>query len=121
MPPAFTWIVVIEDIKEKDVPSLQEFHQVGIAQIDFKKLSKTHRAQRQYKRIDFLDLLMHLWPGDWQAQLRYINSRIRASNKEKQNTLQEPYSSSRVWYIKEISEQEFCVFGGLIIVARTMG
>ena len=57
--PAFTW-TVIEDIKHSDVPTIEEFHQIGIAQFDFTNLTKSHRAQRQYKTIDFLDLLMHL-------------------------------------------------------------
>ena len=113
--PAFTW-TVIKDIKEKDVPSRQEFHQIGIAQFDFTKLTKAHGARRQYKRIDFLDLLMHLWPGDWRAQLKYMNSRIRAINEEKKNA-----SCQRVRFMKEVSDQEFWIFWGLIIVARTMG
>ena len=63
---------------------------------------------------------MHLWPGDWQAQLKYMNCRIRVSNKEKKNV--SPWASSaRVRCIKEVLEQEFWVFWGLIIVAQIMG
>ena len=117
--PAFTW-TVIEDIKQSDVPTNEQFHQIGIAQFDFTKMSKSHGARRQYKRIDFLDLLMHLWPGDWRAQLTYMNSRIRASNNEKKNATRRA-SSARVRVVKEVSEQEFWIFWGLIIVGRIMG
>ena len=84
--PAFTW-TVIEDINQSNVPTIGEYHQIGIVQFDFAKLIMTHGAPRQFKRIDFLDLLMHLWPGDWQAQLKYMNCRIRAVNEEKQKTV----------------------------------
>mmetsp|Transcript_109778 Transcript_109778/g.224340 ORF Transcript_109778/g.224340 Transcript_109778/m.224340 type:complete len:137 (+) Transcript_109778:729-1139(+) len=107
--PAFTW-TVIEDIKEKDVLSGQEFHQIGIPQFDFTNLTKSHGARLQYKRIDFLDLLMHLWPGDWRAQLKCMNSRIRAINEERTN------ASRRflVRLLKQVSDQEFWIFWGLI-------
>ena len=58
---------------------------------------------------------MHLWPGDWRAQLKCMNSRIRAINQQKKR------GSRRVRGMNEVSEQEFWIFWGLIIVARVMG
>ena len=63
---------------------------------------------------------MHLWPGDWPAQLRYMNCKIRASNDETKNASHRA-PSARVRCVKEVSEQKFWIFWGLIIVAQIIG
>ena len=68
-------------------------------------------------RINFLDLLIHLWPGDWRAQLTDLNHMIQKEYKEKvRNT-----RHGRVKKIHEITEREFWVFWGLILAARLEG
>ena len=48
---------------------------VGIKNFDFNnKRMKT--SGRGLVQINFLDLLVHLWPGDWKVQLTELNHRI---------------------------------------------
>lgn len=56
-----------------------------------------------------MELLIYLWPGDWRQQLNNLNKRIALDNRQKRKL------------IKPISEHEFWVFWGLILLARIEG
>jgi hypothetical protein len=36
---------------------------------------------KEKQRINFLELLISLWPGDWKKQLARLNLRIRVDNE----------------------------------------
>jgi hypothetical protein len=49
---------------------LEEYSQVGIRGFDFANLSDTPCS----------DMVMHLWPGNWQTQLHCLNNGITVWN-----------------------------------------
>jgi hypothetical protein len=92
---------VMFDIKASDVDpvSSAEFPDVGVCDFGFTtpsdttKTTKTtasgwrnpkkrkHRKQKK-ERINFLRLLIHLWPGNWEDQLERMNERVEVFNRE---------------------------------------
>jgi hypothetical protein len=54
-------------------------------------------------------LMKHLWPGDWQSQLRKINDAIEKRNQHSRQNL------------RKVSEHDFWVFIGILIVAAPYG
>ena len=58
---------------------------VGIKNFDFSK-KRVKSNERGLMRINFLDLLIHLWPGDWRAQLTNLNHRVHQEYKQKVRT-----------------------------------
>ena len=68
-------------------------------------------------QINFLDLLIHLWPGDWRAQLTNLNHHVHQEYKQKVRTTRH----GRVKKVHEITEREFWIFWGIIIAARLDG
>ena len=109
---ATTWVVV-DDIKEVDIPdTVQYFKHIGIKGFDFSdKTVKGPDARKN--RINFLQFLIHLWPGDWKEQLTYLNSII----EEKQNR----DVSGKKYVMRRISANEFWRFFGLMLAARLEG
>jgi Transposase IS4 len=69
------------------------------------------------KRIDFLDLMIHLWPGDWLLQLNNMNKRILDHNKQASLNKR----GNRYTKISEIAPNEFWKFIGIMLVARIEG
>ena len=88
---------------------------IGIRNFDFNH--KRMKAGRGLVRINFLDLLIHLWPGDWRAQLTEVNHRIHNDYKQKVSATRH----GRVKKVHEVTEREFWVFWGIILVARLEG
>ena len=77
---------------------------VGVRNFDFN--NKRIKTAKGLVRINFLDLLIHLWPGDWRAQLTELNQMIHKEYKEKvRNT-----RHGHVKKVHEITKQEFWVF-----------
>ena len=111
---------VREDVKADDIaPGKKEFEQVGVTGIDWQKHDDIRCGPKnKNKRKNFLELLIHLWPGDWREQLKQLNVRIRKENKDKERNGR---LRARAKLMKEISEREFWIFFGLMIVARTFG
>jgi hypothetical protein len=88
----FTWKVRF-DIKASDVNPVYcaEFPDVVVCNFDFTtqsdttkttasgstnpKKKKTHRKQKK-RRINFVSLSTHLWPGKWEDQLKQMNNRV---------------------------------------------
>jgi hypothetical protein len=127
-----TW-KVIDDIKAKDIhPSVSEseFPDVGICDFDFStahptsNTSGTWRNPKKYKkakkkRINFLALLIHLWPGKWEDQLERMNNRVEAYNLDQSQ--KKRHAGQRYKKLKEITKHEFWVFFGLMVSARVHG
>jgi Transposase IS4 len=113
--PKLTWTVT-NDIKKEDVPTSSEFNTIGIKNFDFRN-SVVVCPDGKNKRINFLDLLIHLWPGDWLLQLQYMNKRIIDNNNEATTNKR----GNRYQKICEISPQEFWKFIGIMLVARIEG
>ena len=44
---------------------------------DFNNKTVKNDSDKNKHRINFLDLLIHLWPGDWEQQLEMINKNKR--------------------------------------------
>jgi hypothetical protein len=125
-----TWRVR-DDIKARDVDSA-EFDDVGICDFDFstpRENSKTNKKsgpnnQKKYrkekkKRIKFLDLLIHLWPGNWEDQLDRMNNRVEAHNL--QLSQKKRNAGQRYKKVKEVTKNEFWVFFGIMVSARIHG
>ena len=120
-----TW-KVRGDIKESDLDplSLSEFADVGICDFDFTapatdktktsgwKNPKKYRKHKK-RRINFLDLLIHLWPGKWEEQLQRMNERVEVQNLEQSQ--KHRHAGQRYKKLKEITKNEFWVFFGLMV------
>ena len=109
-----TWTIrddILETEVEDDYDSV-----MGVKNFDFNK-KKVKSNNRGQTRINFLDLLIHLWPGDWREQLTQLNHRISENYKEKVRATRH----GRVKKVQEITEREFWVFWGIIVAARLDG
>ena len=107
---------VVDDILESDLPDdVPYFKEIGIKGFDFAdKVVIDERGKTS--RINFHELLIHLWPGDWKEQLEFINSMI-----EEKQQLAEGDSRSSVKKVSRVSEQEFWKFFGLMLAGRLEG
>ena len=114
-----TW-KVRADVKVNDVPvnnQRERFKSPGILGFDFSKKPIT-APDGKSKRINLLELLIHLFPGDWKELLRELNDRIRKWNDLKENSARK---GKRVKGIREISENEFWKWWGIVVAARIHG
>ena len=109
-----TW-TVREDVKRDECPGTEFYWKdIGVRGFDFgRRTVEVTNKKLKRKRINFFDLLTHLWPGEWKKQLSYLNERI---GKDLQKNNQDRATSK-----KFISEHEFFVFFALLIVARLYG
>ena len=85
---------------------------VRIKNFDFNN-KRVKSNDRGLLPINFFDLLIHLWPGDWRAQLTDLNHRVHQEYKQKVRTTRH----GRVKKVLEITEREFWIFWGIIIAA----
>jgi len=109
-----TWVVV-DDVKESDLPvPVENFKQIGIRGFDFSRKPTKEGGDSRKMRNNFLELIIHMWPGNWKEQLDYVNSRI----EELQVKIQ---ASGDKKVLKIISENEFWRFFGLLLAARLEG
>jgi hypothetical protein len=109
-----TWGVV-DDVKESDLPvPVAHFKQIGIRGFDFSRKPTEEGGDSRKMRNNFLELIIHMWPGNWKEQLDYVNLRI----EELQVKLQ---ASGDKKVLKIISENEFWRFFGLLLAARLEG
>ena len=107
---------VINNIKKEDTGVDNDFKNIGINGFDFNHLEVVC-PNPKYKRINFLKLMIHLWPGDWKKQLQQLNKKIESDNKL--NKINKRHGRAR--QTKHISEREFWKFWGLILIARIYG
>ncbi|GFH45724.1 hypothetical protein CTEN210_02198 [Chaetoceros tenuissimus] len=105
---------VCTDVKKTEVTEpVEYFNTLGIVGFDFKNLSE--KTDGKNKRINMLDLLIHLWPGDWNERLIVLNERIGEHNK----VLKAKQRNAKVDNL--ISPYEFWCFFGIMLVARIEG
>jgi hypothetical protein len=129
-----TWKVRV-DITASDVDpaSVAEFPDVGVCDFDFttpcdtttttasgwKNPKKKKYRKKKKMRINFLALLIHLWPGKWEEQLERMNNRLETHNQEQMQ--KKRFAAKRYNKVHEITKKEFWVFWGLMISARIHG
>ena len=94
---------VRRDILQSEVVEQQD-SLVGVKNFDFN--NKRMKTGRGLVRINLLDLMIHLWPGDWRTQLTILNHRIHNDYKEKVRVTRH----GRVKKVHEITEREFWIF-----------
>ena len=68
---------------------------------------KKYRKQKKM-RINFLALLIHLWPGKWEDQLERMNNRVEEHNS--MQTQKKRNAAQRYKKVKEITKNEFWFF-----------
>ena len=70
------------DVTKDEVLKDKEFNKVGIRMFDFKDMTETSQSvdRQTHKRINLLSLLIHLWPGNWQDQVKQLNQYIQSKN-----------------------------------------
>lgn len=113
--------------------NISEYKTMGIREIEWSKFQKLSDGLKQKvnaseeassnlfnnptTKLDsklptpFLDLFLLLWPGDWQQQVQQCNFLIK---KEQERARKNRIKLKK---IREISENEFLVFIGVIIIA----
>jgi Transposase IS4 len=109
---------VIDDIKKESVISSQDVvdKNIGIKDFDFQNQNITCPAGKS-KRINLLSLIIHLWPGNWETQLKNLNYRISKSNVD----LQDKSTVGRCRKMNLISKNEFWIWFGILLAARIEG
>eukprot|EP00978_Attheya_sp_CCMP212_P038794 scaffold195902_cov98-Attheya_sp.AAC.1 len=90
-----------------------------------RKKSKKQKASRKKKKasrsakgkkMHLFPLLRHLWPGDWRNHLAKMNAAIVKDNSVRMEATRKS-KDKRVKFLKEVSENEFWVFHGIMIAA----
>ena len=76
---------VIKDVKEDGIPLSKKNLKIGIKGFDFNKITIKSGTKGNCRRISLLQLLIHLWPGDWKEQLKMLNTLIVEDNKQEKN------------------------------------
>jgi hypothetical protein len=89
---------------------------VGVKDFDFQKYTVTCPCKK-LKRLNLLPLVIHLWPGCWESQLKNLNNRILISNNEEEQQSR----GGRFRKMNPISPNEFWVWFGIMLVARIEG
>lgn len=113
--PTLTWKVINEEsLSEERVELPDEFQTVGVFGFDFQHHPIRYGKRNCKTRGNYLKLLLHLWPGDWRTQLKQLNVMVRNDNKLKRK-------SNKREYQPPISENEFWIWWGLLLVARVHG
>ena len=103
---------VRNDVKKSHDNTTQEYHDIlGIKGFNFNK--KNVKANGKNDRINFLNLLKHLWPGDWKDNLAKMNQYIKKHNNNRKSQMHKK--------VHMVSQNEFWKFFGLMLVARLEG
>ena len=103
---------VRDDVKKSPQNRTREYHNLlGIKGFNFNK--RDIRANGKNSRINFLNLLKHLWPGDWKENLNKMNQYIERHNNNRTSQVQKK--------VHKVSQNEFWKFFGLLLVVRLEG
>ena len=102
---------VRNDIK-KDTVSAPDDSPCGVKNFDFNRNTKNSKSGNS-PRTDLSHLLLHLWPGDYRAQVDAMNREILKDNDER---LRRGRSK-----VPLVSYREMGVFFGIFLVARLEG
>ena len=107
----FAWKIT-KGIKRQEVGWDVEFRGTGVCGFNFKcNPKKLFGPKRLRSRIDFHQLLIHLWPGNWREQLKSLNRSVREENNCSQ-------AVGKTTFKKEISPSEFWVVCSVLFAAR---
>ena len=108
---AITW-KVRGDVKKHTEKENVEFNkQIVIRGFNFEKKNEC-AADGKNPRINFLNLLIKLWPGDWKENLKKLNESVDDANSNR---------ATRAQKIHRASQKEFWVFFGILLIARIEG
>jgi hypothetical protein len=99
-----TW-TIRDDVTPDEVKESKEHEKVGIRGFDFNKPSVKTGPRKNLSRPNFLELIIHLWSGDRQAQLKQLNVRIRLDKEIKRRC--QRGAGARAKTVREIFEKEF--------------
>lgn len=112
-----TWVTICESIPDTNII---EYDKLGIRSMDFRKFHILDNKLRSFAINEklptpFLDLFLILWPGDWRQQQNRMNIFLERNNKNNEKNK----NNARI--INPITEHEFFVFLGILIVACPSG
>jgi hypothetical protein len=112
----YRWILV-EDSEptEEDHAPVEYTDGIGLCGFNFIEAFAPPPSAEGYNEAyayPYLKLLQKMWPGEWQQQLRQLNIKIAAENATGGSARQK---------IKEVSEQEWWIFIGVLISAGPQG
>ena len=62
-----------------------DYKHIGVVGFNFNYKNNSQTNEKR-NRINFLELLIHLWPGDWKKNLSKINDEIKKENETKVRT-----------------------------------
>jgi hypothetical protein len=99
------WHIRSDILKNNNNVRDNQQENVGINNFDFSKHTVTC-PDGKLKRINFLDLIIHLWPGNWEQQLIQLNNMIAKSNENAQINNR----TGRLRKMKVISPKEFWIW-----------
>ena len=63
----------------------QDYTNIGVVGFNF-NYKHDSKQNGKKKRINFMDLLIHLWPGDWRKHLSKLNIEIGKENETRVST-----------------------------------
>ena len=102
------WKIVRDSEPDKDAQPDVEKEFIGLKGYKFDRL--VHRELGDHHPL--MDMFVSMWAGDWQKQLQNLNEFIHFHNKKLSKTDRK---------VQPVSEHEFWVFFGLMIVAGGLG
>jgi hypothetical protein len=106
----YVWTLVKDSEPDPNTVPEEYTDGIGLAGFNFNELFLPEEAHKQ----PHLKLLKKMWPGDWQQQLRNLNSKIAADNTN--CSRQKNYKA-----VNLVSEREWWVFIGVLISAGPQG
>jgi hypothetical protein len=106
------WEVCEDVMKESIPPQVNYFKEIGIRDFNFRNNTVSIEGTN-YSRLNLLDLVCYLWPGDWMFRLRTLNEKIKKDNLDSRNMNQK--------IVHPISQNEFWIFFGILLAGRLNG
>lgn len=138
------WTVIGDSLVDPVPPGEEdphaEYHFIGVRGFDFERFNQQERRIKKPKNkgpstnihgtpqqkqilssLDYLylELFMHLWPGNWKHQRHLWNTEIERRNElsRKSRPKRGNISATRPSPVKPVSEHEFWVFVGILIAS----
>ena len=108
---------VMGDINKADVQGNMESSQVGASGFSFTHKPERSGERQTKARVNFLELLIHLWPSNCNKQLNSASKQILVRDcKQRQMG-----SAARKKAVKLISKSEFWAFWELLLLQERVG
>jgi hypothetical protein len=101
----YKW-TIIENVTSLDKLPKNEYNRVGLIGFNFEKFRDSLLEENS---TPYLDLLIKLWPGDWEEQLAQLNTEIEKANRSSDKS------------IRLVTKFEWWRFIGIIISAAPLG